>query len=100
MTNKIIKFIFIVVILIFLLLYFFGSNIYQSQLKEKRDLTEEQIIKFEQDVKAGIEIDINDYIVKDKNYDNMVTNINRKISETINKGFKEIFKYLLKNIDI
>lgn len=100
MNKKTIKYVLIVLISIFLALYFFGNNIYQNWTVEKKNLTEEQIMKFEQDVKDGKEIDINDYVIKEKSYDNAITNINQKISNLIEDGFKKIFKYLLKNIDV
>lgn len=99
MIKDIRKVLVIIIFVIFLFFYFFGSNIYQKELTEKKDLTIEQIKKFESDVKAGVEIDLNDYIVKDKNYDNNVTKINVTISNFIEKGFKKIFKYLLSGID-
>ena len=100
MNNKILKITIYVVIALFLLLYFFGSSIFQSKLTQKRDLTTSQIAKFEEDVKNGVEIDINEYVVKDKTYDNIVTNTNKRISNIIELGFKKIFDFLLKNIDV
>ena len=100
MNKKIIKYSLIGLFAIFLILYFFGSNIYQNWTTEKKILTEEQIMKFEQDIKDGKEIDMDEYIVKEKSYDNTVTNINAKISNIIEESFKKIFKYLLKNIDV
>lgn len=100
MNNKVIKLVIYAVIILFLLLYFFGSNIFQSKLTEKRDLTTSQIAKFEEDIKNGVEIDINEYVVKDKTYDNIVTNTNNKISNMIELGFKKIFDFLLKNIEV
>ena len=98
--NKIIKYLVISLLSLFFILYYFGTTIFQSELKEKRDLTVEQIAKFENDIKNGVEIDINQYVVKDKSYDNAITNINKDISKIIEKGFKKLFKYLLKNIDV
>ena len=100
MNNKVIKLVIYAVIILFLLLYFFGSNIFQSKLTEKRDLTTSQIAKFEEDIKNRVEIDINEYVVKDKTYDNIVTNTNNKISNMIELGFKKIFDFLLKNIEV
>ena len=100
MNKNIKRVLLILVLFIFTLLYFFGSNIFPGTLTIKRDLTLKEIEKFEKDVKAGVEVDINDYIVKDKNYDNIITKTNKKISNIISSGFKKIFKYLLKNIDI
>lgn len=100
MNKKIIKYITIFVFLIFLLIYFFGTNIFPNDLTLRRDLTNSQIEKFENDIKNGIAVDINEYIVKDKNYDNIITKTNKKISNMISQGFKRMFKYLLKNIKI
>ena len=101
MDKKIIiKYLLIIIISIFLFLYFFGSNIFQSKLTEKRILTQKQIEKFEEDVKNNVEIDINNYVVKDKSYNNFITDTNRKISNAIELGFKKIFEYILKNVDI
>lgn len=81
-------------------MFFFGNTVFKYELTEKRDLTEEQILKFEEDIKNGIEIDIEDYVVKDKNYDNKITDVNKNISSIINYGFKKIFEYLLKNVEV
>lgn len=99
MIKKIVKYLLLIVISIFLILYFFGNNIYQGWITEKKNLTIEQIEKFEKDIENGVEIDLEEYIVKEKNYDNPVTIINSKISNVIEASFKKIFKYLLKNID-
>lgn len=100
MNKKIIKYFIIGILIVFLILFFFGSSIFKNKLTEKKDLTLEQIEKFEDDIKNGVEIDLNDYVVKDKSYDNSITNINRKISNIIEFGFKKVFEYLLKNIEV
>ena len=99
MNKKILKYLIVILLSLFSILYYFGTTIFQNGLSEKRDLTMEQIAKFEEDVKNGVEIDIKEYVVKDKTYDNLITNINKDISKFIGKGFKKIFKYLLKNIE-
>ena len=88
MNKNILKALIIGVFLLFLILYFFGSNMFQSDITLKRNLTISQIEKFENDIKNGKEIDLNDYIIKDKSYDNIITNINNKISNAIESGFK------------
>lgn len=100
MKNKIIKYVLLSVVFTFLILYFFGGRIYDYKLKEKKVLTEEQIKKFEEDVKNGIEIDINDYIIKDKDYSNSITKINGEISNIIELGFKKVFEQILNNINV
>lgn len=100
MTKKIVKYIVVIIVIVFFLLFLVGNRMYKMELTEKRDLTEEQIIKFEEDVKNGVEIDMSKYIVKEKNYDNEITKINGNISSIISFGFKKIFEYFLKNINI
>ncbi len=100
MNKNILKALIIGGFLLFLILYFFGSNMFQSDITLKRNLTISQIEKFENDIKNGKEIDLNDYIIKDKSYDNIITNTNNKISNAIESGFKKLFKYLLKNINV
>ena len=100
MRERIIKYVFISVIFIFLILYFFGGRMYEYRQQEKKALTEEQIKKFESDVKNGVEIDINDYVFKEKDYSNKIVEINDKISDIIEYGFKKAFHYVLKNINV
>lgn len=100
MINKYLKVILIILLIIFSFFYFFGSNIFRYSLTEKKDLTIEQIEKFEEDIKNGIEIDLTDYIVKDKTYDNRLTKINNSISSVINFGFKKVFEYIFKSIEV
>ncbi len=100
MIKRISKYIVILLFLLFLFMFFFGNNVYQYKLTNKKDLTNEQIEKFENDIKAGVEIDLNEYIVKNKDYTNNVTRVNTFISNIINKCFGKVFEYLLKNIDV
>lgn len=86
--------------LFFIFIYIVGSSgFYEYKLNEKKVLTEEQIKKFENDVNSGAKVDINDYIIPEKNYDNTFTKVNRDISRYISKGFEETFKYLFRYID-
>ncbi len=100
MIEKTFKYGCIGLVLLFFFFFFVGDIIYKNRLTTKTILTEEQIKKFEEDVKNGVNIDINDYVVKDKDYQNNVTRVNDTISSLINKTFKQIFKYILKSIDV
>ncbi len=99
MIKKTFKTFVIAISLLFLFFFFFGNNVYNYKLTERKDLTIEQIERFEQSIKEGKEIDLDEYIVKEKDYTNIVTKTNCFISDLINKGFKKFFDYLLKNID-
>ena len=63
-SNNIFKFVFIILILVFLFLIVASqSGYYEYELSRKTKLTDEAIDKFENDVKEGKNIDINNYSV-------------------------------------
>ncbi len=97
---KVFKFGIAFLFILFAFIYVVGSSgLYEYKLNEKKILTEEQIKNFENDVSNGTAIDITDYIIPEKDYDNIFTKTNRKISQYISKGFEESFKYLFRYID-
>ncbi len=98
--KKIFKFGIMFLFIMFIFIYAIGSSgLYEYKLNEKKVLTEEQIKNFENDVNSGNVIDITDYIIPEKDYDNVFTKTNRKISQYISRGFEESFKYLFRYID-
>lgn len=100
--NNVFKFVFIILILAFCFLMIASkSGYYEYELSRENKLTEEAIKRFEADVSEGKSIDIKNYIdSKDKNYNNKVSNLGKKVSDTIgntiSKTFDYIFKYLNK----
>lgn len=95
---------------IVLLVFFFGlilastNGYYEGQLARKTTLTSEAINRFEQDVKDGKNIDINNYLEDtNHNYNNRFSNtgklISNKISTLITKGTKKLFKLINKTIE-
>ena len=66
--NKILKLLGIILIILFLSLYFskYNNNYYEN----KNNLTDEAIKRYEKDLKEGKNIDPNNYIVQEKNYNN------------------------------
>lgn len=103
--NKIVKISFLVLIIIFLVMFFSSSSgYYEYELNKKSNLTKEAIERFEKDVKEGKEIDVEDYLVKDKkDYSNNFSRIglvlSNKIGKTFEEGVKLIFKSVGKLID-
>lgn len=99
------KIIFYIVFIIFLIIYFSDvAGYYEYQNYLKSNLTNEQIKQFEFDVKNGNKIDINEYLSVDtKKYNNNLSKIASKLSQSIsnlvNKGVKYTFKYISKLID-
>lgn len=102
---KIFKKIFLGIFIGFSVLYFSqATGYYEYRLHEKVVLNQEQIEKFEQDIKDGKNIDIDEYTVEEvKDYSNSISNIGLKISdnigETVKKSINSIFKYLSKMVE-
>ncbi len=94
---KVFKWTFLFFFVTFLTLYFSQlTGYYEYQNYTKMTLTKEQIQKFEQDVKEGKEIDIENYVVNtDKNYQNRFSKVglqlSRGISTIVEKSVIKIF---------
>lgn len=88
--------IYLILVLSFLIIYFASEAGYFDHIKSRRvSLTTEQIAKFEQDLKDGKEIDINDY------YINKEDEYNNKFSElgiTLSSRLRDLIKFILNKI--
>lgn len=80
--NKIFKYIFIVLLIVYLGLFVANNSGYYSfTMRNRKELTDSQIKKFEEDVKNGIEIDLNDYLnVETISYQNNISRLGYDIS--------------------
>ena len=89
---KKVKNVLLILIFIYLVLYIINiTGYYEYSNYTKTILTNEQIEKFENDIKNGIDIDINDYVIKKVDYNNKISRLNYKISSIINKIFQITF---------
>lgn len=106
MTKMLVKgFCFTLIIVFFVMILASSSGYYEYELSKKTILTNEAIERFEQDLKDGKNIDIDDYVIKEeKNYDNRVSrmgnSISNKIDNVVSIGVKYLFKYIEKSINI
>ena len=75
------------------------SGYYEYNLKKKSILTEEAILKFEQDVKAGKKIIASNYIEEQKNYNNKTSQITLKASNLISRIFDKLMKSIFSKIE-
>ena len=104
-NNKVFRFIFFIFFMSFVIVYFSElTGYYEYQNYKKKTLTEEQIKKFETDVKNGNKVDINEYLVIDnQSYNNSLSKVTSKISDGISKIVKsaveKTFKYISKAVD-
>ncbi len=86
--------------LIFISLYIaLQSGYYESKVAKKTAMTEESIKQFEQDVKDGKSIDLNDYVFEEKkDYSNNTTDaaifIGGKVENFMSSGISDLFDLL------
>lgn len=90
-STKIIKILFFLCFTCFLTFYVAAqSGYYEYNARRKMTFTKEQIEKFENDVKMGKNIDINEYLKNtEHNYQNKISKITLSISEGISKYTKK-----------
>ena len=98
--NNIVKLFLLVIVFTFFAMFFSSSSgYYEYELNQTTSLTNEAILRFEQDIKDGKEIDINNYIVEEnKDYSNNFSNAGIKLSNKIKKIFSEVVKFIFTSI--
>ena len=87
---------FIILILLIGLYFTYQNGYYDKYMRDKISLTNQNIEKFEQDIKDGVDVTIEDYLQDEKSYatktGNMSLKVSNKIENIISKGIKFIFK--------
>ena len=101
MSEKFIRRCFILIIFIFLCSYFtYTSGYYEYRLHNKSDLTKEQILQFERDVKDGKDIDIHSYLEDNTvDYSNQLTKTTSLVNIKLNDYFKNLINKSFKVFD-
>lgn len=100
MKNKIIKGIFYIFLFSFIVLLILEeTGYYKTRTSKVKTLTEEQIKTFEQDVKEGKEIDINDYVINRVDYSNNLSNNIYKVSLKLERGLDSVIKFIFKKVN-
>ena len=90
----------LILVFLFLVLYFMQASGYNEYTRNRENmLTEEQIKEYEEDIEAGKDVTIKDYLNKDKvNYENKVSelglDLSRLIEDIFNKGMNVFFEML------
>ena len=101
MKVRYFKFLALIVFILFACMFGMSSGgYYEYQLRQKKAMTEEDIKRFEEDVKLGKNVDITDYLTNEKlEYNNGISSFNRGLSNKINDAFSGVMKYLFKSIN-
>ncbi len=102
--KKNFKFIFLVLFIGFIIMYGAQKLGYAAYYEhEKKVLTEEKIIEFEEDIKNNKDVSMKDYVeTTSSQYTNKWTNTCYNVSKTINKymrdGVEFVFKFINKMV--
>lgn len=103
MLNKgknIFRLLCLILIILFLALYFGQyTGYYDISTKKKTALTEEAIERFENDVASGKEISAENYLEKEKNYNNNISKLGTLVSNLIEKSFDKIMNFIFKEVE-
>lgn len=96
-AEIILKRTFIFLFVIFITIYiFYGNSYYNYDLHKKVELTNEQIEKFESDIKNNNNIDINDYVGNTtEDYSNNISDLGLSFSNFTSKYVKLGIKSVL-----
>ena len=103
--NKLINIIFGIFLFSFIIIYFSEvTGYYEYKKYQKTSLTSEQIKKYEEDIKNGVEVNLNEYLIKnERKYNNKLSVLASKLSNGISKivknGVEYSFKYISKLIE-
>lgn len=98
--NTIFKFVFIILLVAFLTLYISNETGYfEYQQRQNVVLTDKKIKEFENDIKNGVNLDLESYLENTKkNYNNKASRIglfvSKKIGEYTKGGIEKTFKFL------
>lgn len=93
-----------IVIFLYIIVYIVGNTgYYENKIASETNLTEDAIVRFEQDILDGKVLDLTTYVVKEtESYESTFASVGEKLNEGIliivNDGLLEIgniFKYLV-----
>lgn len=81
-----------------------ASGYYEYENEKQTKFTEEKMKQFEEDLKKGKKVDLEDYLdTSSVKYDNKITNIGLSLSDILNDGIttglEKTFKFLEKLIE-
>lgn len=105
MKKKIFKGLFIMLFLAFVIGYIIEeTGYYEYNLQNKMVMTNESMAKFEEDLKEGKDVMLEDYVVNtEKDYTSSLTRstntISVKVNDVLKRGIESVFKVLGKFVE-
>ena len=97
--KNIFRFIFILLSILFISLYLGQATGYYKSYDRKDVLTSRAIKKYEKDIKAGKNINISNYLKKEKNYSNSISSLGLKTSNLIESCFNKVLISVFKQVE-
>ena len=98
--KKGIKYGFIGLVLLYLILYVSYENGYYERLNQEKTLmTEEMILKYEEDLANGVDVTKENYVIEHNNYTNVYTRTSLDISKKFEKMVDSTIKFLFKKLN-
>ena len=99
-VRNTVRFIVIILFILFLSLYLAqATGDYNYDKYRKTVLTENAIKNFEKDLREGKEIDMKNYIEKEKNYSNIFSSLGLKASNVLEKCFNSVMNSIFREIN-
>ncbi|HPE14739.1 MAG TPA: hypothetical protein PLT65_02755 [Bacilli bacterium] len=98
--EKLIKYLILIIIILFTGIFLItATGYYEIKNKERMILTNEQILKFEQDIAEGLEVDIEDYLVDEYiDYSNLFSKRMNSLSSKIEGSFEKIIIFIFNEV--
>lgn len=100
MAKNIFRIVITSLFILFICIYLIGnSSYYDYEASRKHSLTQAEIKKFEEDIKNGEKVDINDYNkTKEKEYDNLISTTTMKVSNTLGKTVDSTINFIFNKL--
>lgn len=98
--KKMVKYGFIGLVVLYLILYVSYENGYYERLNaEKTLMTEEMIMKYEEDLANGVDVTKESYVIENNDYTNVYTRTSLDISKKFEKVIDSTIKFLFRKLN-
>ena len=98
--KKMVKYGFLGLVVLYLILYVSYENGYYERLNgEKALMTEEMIMKYEEDLANGVDVTKESYVIENNDYTNVYTRTSLDISKKFEKVIDLTIKFLFRKLN-
>ena len=98
--KKFLKPLVLIIIFSFLGLYFFYTSGYaENKIRTEKELMEQMILKYEEDLANGVDVSKEDYSIKKADYSNIYIDTSLKVSEKVCNLIDNSIKFLFRKVN-